>query len=232
MTKVVIVEDFPPVGRSLCRMLTELLPEAEVALFETMDRARQHMERAEIHLLFLDLNLNGRDGFSLLRDCVARSFHTIVVSANTDRALEAFEYGVLDFVPKPVTRPRLEKALQRMEDPTGTGRAAQTRLFCVHKGGDLQLIDADRVDYIRGAGKYAELVLCGGGEALHDKSLEKLSVLLAPAYIRIHKSYLVAVCRIKSLRVHGGGKYEALLKSGVRLPVGRSRYAALRDALV
>ena len=50
--------------------------------------------------MLLDLNLHARDGFEILKQIVSKSFHTIIISANIDRAIEAFEYGVLDFIPK------------------------------------------------------------------------------------------------------------------------------------
>lgn len=231
MTKVVVVEDFPPVARRLARMVEALLPKAKVTIFGCLSEARDSLDKAGLDLLLLDLNLHGRDGFSLLRDCVARAFHTIVVSANTERALEAFEYGVLYFVPKPVQRERLQKALERITGPPDPHRP-ETRFFSVRKTGEIHLIDATGVEYIKGAGKYTELVLEDGTTALHDKSLERLTALLRPPYMRIHKSYLIDIRHIKSLLIHGGGKYQAVLHSGGRLPVGRSRYPGLRDALV
>jgi len=231
VTAVVIVEDFPPVARSLARLAEELLPGARVAVFTAMAEAQAYMDGEGVDLLLLDLNLQGRDGFALLRDCAARAFHTIVVSANTDRALEAFEYGVLDFVPKPVARERLQKALNRMAGAAPSERPTP-RYFSVRRHGRIELVEIDAVAYIQGAGKYSELVMPDGRTVLHDKSLERLAALLGPAFVRIHKSYLVAFARIKKLEVLGGGRYRALLHSGARLPVGRSRYQDLAARLI
>ncbi len=231
MTAVVIVEDYPPVARGLARMVKSLLDGVQVAVFNDMASAREHLEEETVDLLLLDLNLEGRDGFDLLRESAAGAFHTIVVSGNTDRALEAFELGVLDFIGKPVTRERLQKALDRASGAAPPERPA-TRYFSVRKGGGLHLIAVEDVEYIKGAGKYSELVLRDGGIELHDKSLERLVQQLAPRFVRIHKSYLVALDRIARLTVARGGRYQAVLHSGVVLPVGRARFAALRDALL
>ncbi len=231
MTAVVIVEDFPPVARSLARQVADLVPHAKITIFSDMERARRCLEGEETDVLLLDLNLKGKDGFDLLRDCASRAFHTIVVSANTDRALEAFEYGVLDFVAKPVARERLQKALGRMAGVAAADRPTP-RFFSVRRLGQVELIETEAVDYIQGAGKYSELVLKDGRTVIHDKSLERLSVVLAPAYWRIHKSYLVDLTHVRKLEVLGGGKYRAVLHSGARLPVGRSRYPDLAARFV
>ncbi len=67
-----------------------------------------------IDVLFLDLNLNGKDGFDLLKTSVSGAFHVIIISAHTEQALKAFEYGVLDFVGKPFNKERLARALDRV----------------------------------------------------------------------------------------------------------------------
>ena len=230
--RIVIIEDYPPVARSLARQVNEILSETAITLhmFRKLDEAQAYLSRHPVDLVLLDLNLNGENGFKLLRQSVAGSFYTIVVSANTDRALEAFEYGVLDFIPKPVREERLRKAFSRL---LGNQERAHPALkyLAVKKGDRIDLIELDRIQYIKGAGKYAELFLCDGTTALHDKSLENLQILLPDAFFRIHKSYLVDLARIKSLAVHGGGRYEIHLHCGKQLPVGRSRYRPLKALL-
>ena len=71
------------------------------------------IENNSLDLVLLDLNLNGDNGFDLLTTAVSESFHTIVISAYKDQAITAFEYGILDFVPKPFNRDRLEQAFDR-----------------------------------------------------------------------------------------------------------------------
>src|SRR3546814_13063742 len=96
----------------------------------------------------LDLNLHGRDGFDLLKRAVAGSFDTIVVSANTDRALEAFEYGVVDFVPKPFTEARLSQAFERRLAKRDEGEAI--RYLVVRHAGKLERIRIDDIRVIHG----------------------------------------------------------------------------------
>ena len=91
--RIAIVEDEEVAARRLARLVGEILDERRHRLhhLSTLDSALAQMGARPFDLLFLDLNLYGRDGFQLLRKAVAQPFHTIVVSAHTDRAVEAFE---------------------------------------------------------------------------------------------------------------------------------------------
>jgi DNA-binding LytR/AlgR family response regulator len=101
----------------------------------------------------------------------------------------------------------------------------------VRKHGKVELVAIDQVLFVEGAGAYAELVLDDGRRELHDKTLEKLHALLPPVFERIHKSYVVRLSAVKALHAREGSLYEVELKSGLRLPVGRTRYKELREKL-
>jgi DNA-binding LytR/AlgR family response regulator len=75
-------------------------------------------------------------------------------------------------------------------------------------------------------------VLNNGQRNFYDKCLGRLEDALPRSFVRIHKSYLVRLATISRLRVLKGSRYFAELKNGLRLPVGRSRYAAIKSRLV
>jgi two-component system response regulator LytT len=230
--KVLIVEDEPLLARRLERFCTEILGERleSVRVANLFSEASARLNESPIDLLLLDLNLHGRDGMELLASSVAGSFHTIIVSANTEHALRAFEYGVIDFVPKPFSRERLAQALQRATERDGRSAGA-AKFLAIRKHGKVELIPIDRVLYVEGAGAYAEVVLDDGKRELHDKTLEKLHALLPPVFERIHKSYVVRWTAVKALHAQEGSHYEVELKDGQRLPVGRTRYKELREKI-
>ncbi|MEO6001690.1 MAG: LytTR family DNA-binding domain-containing protein [Opitutus sp.] len=229
--RLLIVEDETLVARRIeqfCRrILGDQLEWLHVS--ETFDAAQAVLAESPIDLLLLDLNLGGRNGMALLESNVASSFHTIIVSATTEHALLAFERGVIDFVAKPFTEQRMAEALRRVTEPRG--RAAQAaRFLAVRKHGRIELVPVDEVLFVRGADDCSELVLVDGRRHLHDKTLEKLEAVLPPVFERIHRSYLVRLSAVKALHAHEGSRYEAELKNGVLLPVGRTRYKEIRDA--
>jgi DNA-binding LytR/AlgR family response regulator len=230
--RVLIVEDEPLIARRLERFCREILGDRleTLRVATAFDEAGARLQDYPIDVLLLDLNLSGRDGMELLKATVAGSFHTVIVSANVDQALKAFEYGVIDFVPKPFNQDRVAQALARVTEREGRAAGA-AKFLAVRKFGKVQLVPVDKVLYAQGAGAYAELVLEDGTRELHDKTLEKLHALLPASFERIHKSYVVRMSSVKALHAHEGSHYEAELKNGLRLPIGRTRYKELREKL-
>ena len=230
--RLLLVEDEPPIARRLEKLVREVLGEriAKLHVVETLLSAETYLEGDCIDLLLLDLNLHGSSGFALLEKAVAGSFHTVVVSANTDQALRAFELGVLDFVPKPVTIERLRLALARVSGVRSRSEFA-ARTLAIQKQGRVVLVAVDDVHYVKGAGPYSDLVLASGKRELHGKSIEKLLAVLPPHFERVHKSYIVDMRRVKTFHVGEGSHYEAELNTGECLPVGRERWKEIKTRL-
>lgn len=228
---VLIIEDEARIARRLLRMTRDYFGDRlqSITHREDLTGGRAFLAEHPVELLLLDLNLNGANGFDVLKDLAAAPFDTIIVSAYRDRAIEAFEYGVLDFVPKPFNRERLDRAFARLTKEADG--AAGLRHLAVRKRDGLHLIPVAEVRYIRGAGDYAELVLSDGATELHSKTLDQLARLLPATYFRIHRSYLVDLHQIQDIRIEPGSKYTAVLGDGTELPVGRTRSKALRDRL-
>lgn len=226
---ILIVEDELRIAKRIERMVREILGDALTKLkrINTLHEALRFIDNNALDLVFLDLNLNGDNGFDLMTTAVSESFHTIVISAYRDQAIIAFEYGVIDFVPKPFNRDRLEQALNRVT----TKKKIETnriKFLAVKKRHRIELIPIDNLLYVKGAGAYTELFLTNGRKELHDKSLEKLEQLLSYSFERVHKSYLVKMSEIKEIIVESGSKYMAALRDGTLIPVGRTRYKDLK----
>lgn len=230
---ILIVEDEARIAKRIERMTRDILGKALGSLeqLNTLEAALKYIKNNPLDLLLLDLNLNGENGFDVLASAVSNSFHTIIISAYKDQAITAFEYGVMDFVPKPFNQDRLEQAFNRIlekEKPT----PHRAKYLAVKKRHKVELIPIEQLLYIKGAGAYAELHLVDGTKELHDKSLEKLEQLLSGSFERIHKSYLVKESEVKGIRVASGSKYMAELKNGDQIPVGRTKYKDLKGKWV
>ena len=229
--RIAVAEDEAVVARRVARLTAEILgPRAAITIVPNLTSARQLLESADIDLLLLDLNLEGEAGFDLLRDTACEAFDTIVISAHTDRAIDAFDYGVRDFVPKPFSRERLERALLRVLTPVS--RAEQPiRFLGIRKKGEVQFVPVEQVLYARGAGSSSELVLIDGRVLPHEKLLDRLEAVLPRHFERVHKSYLVDSRQIERLIAQEGSRYSLVLTNGLTLPVGRTRVQALRERL-
>ncbi|MBO3697249.1 LytTR family DNA-binding domain-containing protein [Roseivirga sp. E12] len=227
--KVLIVEDESRIAKRIERMTQDIFGNdlQSLTLANTLQQALKFLENNPLDLVLLDLNLNGENGFDLLKTAVSGSFDTIVISAYKDQAITAFEYGVLDFVPKPFNQARLEQAFKRSTYKEST-ESIKTKFLAIRKRQRIQLLPIEDLLYIKGAGVYAELFLTDGSKELHDKSLEKLEHLLSHSFERIHKSYLVRMSAIKEIRVESGSKYIAKLDNGEQLPIGRTKYKDLK----
>lgn len=230
--KILIIEDEARIAKRIERMTRDFFDkEVQILLCDSVENGLNTIETQTIDLLLLDLNLNGEDGFDVLQTVVARSFQTIIISAYIDKAITAFNYGVLDFVPKPFDEKRLSQAFTRFTSPTKQA-SSDMQFLAIKKTKTVKLIAITDIRYIKGAGIYTELHLSNGRKELHDKSLESLEKLLPPSFQRIHKSYILCWNEADKLMVEAGGRYNMLLKNGELLPVGRSKYKEIRHRMI
>lgn len=231
--RILIVEDEDIVGRRLQRLLQRQLDAVDVQIqrVDTVAAAFQWIATHPLDLLFLDLNLNGRSGFEVLNQAVASAFQTIIVSAHDDQAIKAFEYGVTDFIAKPYDQARLALALSRVQQRDAESRETM-RILAVRLHGEIRTVPVAEVLFVQGAGDYAELHCADGQSHLHDKSLNALEHLLPSRFMRVHRSYLVNLSAISSLRSEPGSRYSLKLRNGEEIPVSRARVAALREQLI
>jgi len=225
---LVMVEDETLVGDRIERLSRELLGNdlSKLRRFDNLTEAMNFIETNPIDLLLLDLQLHGECGFEVLRQSVAESFHTIIVSAHTDQAITAFEFGVLDFVPKPFSKRRLGQALDRYRDHSAWSQS-RTKVLAVKSAGNLQMIAMDRIAYIKGADYCSEIHLVKGSPKVHAKTLRKLMAVLPKPFVRIHKSFIANLNFAQEIRNYPGSKYELIMKDGTVLPVGRTKYRDL-----
>ena len=230
--KIVVIEDEIMVARRIQMFCKNILGDRITLLkhFMVIEDAEDFINANNIDLLLLDLNLNSRDGFDVLKNKLAASFNTVIISANTDRAIEAFEYGVLDFVGKPFKQERLAQAINKLT-LGNTAHSQQLKFLSIKKFGCIEMNDINQVAYIQATGNYSELHLVNGDTELHDKNLERLLTILPVKFERVHKSYAVPLNQIKKLLKHGGSSYSLELSTGEIIPLGRTRYATIKNKL-
>jgi len=229
--RILIVEDEAVAARGIERMVRDIVGNRieSLKIQSSLTASELFLEDSPIDLLLLDLNLNGEDGFELLTHAVADSFQTIVISANTDRAVEAFQYGVLDFVPKPVSPDRLRLAIDRYENATGRS-AEPIKTISVRNDDTVQLVPIDEILYLTGSGNRVILHQKNGKELHHRKTLEAILKLLPPHFDRIHKSCIADLREFDHFKIRSGGKYSVVLKNGESLPLSRTRYRELKES--
>jgi DNA-binding LytR/AlgR family response regulator len=231
--RMLIVEDEPPVARYIERCCRSILKGRieSLATIHSLREALTHVSRNPVDLCLLDLNLKGASGYNLLRSAVSGSFHTIIISAHTDQALEAFKYGVLDFVPKPFAEEELRAALERYFQLTEDTRQAATRYLTTRKGNENVVFQVDEVLYFQAADVYVEARFFDGRTELISKSMNRLEQILPADFFRIHRSYLARLSQIQSYSGVIDGSCQVTLKTGHTLPLSRRRRADLQHRL-
>ena len=227
MIRILIVEDEAPAHRRLCRLIhnTPGYEQATIEVAESLRDATRHLDGAAWDVVLLDLDLSGRNGFDLVgRGSSSSPTQIIVVSAYPQRAIEAFEHAVVDFVRKPVSASRLAQALGRLRREPLRDDAAS---LVVRRRGSVEVVRLEHVLCASGADDYVELHLRDGRRALHDATLDDLEEQLTAGFVRTHRSHLINVRHV--VRMHDGdaeGRTVELV-GGLTVPVSRRRFAAV-----
>ena len=115
----------------------------------------------------------------------------------------------------------------REATPATVGSSPRVERLEVRSGGRVELIELARVVAFRGADDYAEVLLEDGSRRLHECTLSRLERSLPPGFLRVHRSWIVSLARVREWSSQPGGR--AMLDAGVVVvPVGRTyRRAAL-----
>jgi two-component system LytT family response regulator len=241
--RTLIVDD-EPLARSRLRQLLQGEPEIEI-IGECADghEAVAAFEKDRPELVFLDVQMPELDGFGVLEAVAAPLLPVIVFVTAHDRfALRAFEVHAVDYLLKPFDRERFQKALGRAVDQV-KGRDSnalrerqlalladwQSSQLAVKAGGSVTWVKLDAIDWIGSADNYAELHV-GGKSHLLRETLSALENRLSPErFMRISRSAIVNIQRIKALRRLFYGGYEVILADGTRLTLSRRQRAKLKQ---
>jgi two-component system LytT family response regulator len=194
--------------------------------------------RVRPDLLFLDVQMPNISGIEVVEHLAERHLPVIVFVTAYDRyALHAFDVNAVDYLLKPYTDARFEDALSRARtrlqriDPderldTITSllapRGRELTRLPVRKGDRFFLLPIERIDWISAAGNYVELH-AGDASYLHRVTLSRLETQLNPRrFGRIHRSTIVNLDRVASIRPNARGDFVVALTSGAELKMARS----------
>ncbi len=244
--RILIVDDEAPARRRLRALLQGESDCEVVAEAATGGAALEMIDRHSPDLLFLDIQMPGMDGLAVVRELDSREPPLIVfVTAYDQFAVEAFELCALDYLLKPFDRERFQKALERARGRLGSGGepAADpglrrllellqggTARFLVKARGRMLLIKAEECDWLEAAGNYVELHVGGKAHLVRD-TLQSLEQRLDPTqFVRIHRSRIVNLDRIREILPDAHGDFEVVLRDGTQLRMSR-RYRSNLDAL-
>ncbi len=236
--RALIAEDEPALRAEVSQALATLWPELVVCaeVGDGLEAARV-LEEQRPEILFLDVAMPGMDGLEVARRASGRS-HVVFIKAFDDYAVPAFEEGAVDFLLKPLSSDRLRRTVARLKARVGETPALlepllaelrQTlekrralRWISVLEGRELRFVTTDEILFFRSDHKYTAAVT-RGAEHLVSRPLKALAEELDPeTFWRVHRSYVVNVRAILSVRKVAGGGLEIILRDHAeRIPVSQ-----------
>ncbi len=243
---VVIIDD-ESLGRQIVRKYLDSHSEIEIAAecsngFEGVKKINE----LNPDIVFLDIQMPKLTGFEML-ELLDNPPVIIFTTAYDQYAIKAFEVNAADYLLKPFSSERFEEALEKAElllknkslgNEVIKGLITHTRetieyleRVVIKDGARIYVIPVDTISYIEAKDDYV-MIHSSEGSHLKQKTMKYFEEHLPPDdFLRIHRSYIASVPRIKKIELVEKESYRLILDDGTRLPVSRSGYDKLRNIL-
>lgn len=235
-----LVDDEPLAREGLALLLAR---DPETAAILEARNGREAVEAIRTHrpdLVFLDVQMPEMDGFAVVQEVGAGQMPAVVfVTAHDKYAIQAFEINAIDYLLKPVTEERFSKALARAKNhlkskpsdeasrqilsllETIASPSRALKRLAVRTAGKTVFVDVEDIDWMEAAENYVQLH-AGRVEHLLHVTMNTIEKSLDPElFLRIHRSVIVNIKRIKELQPVTHGEYVVTLTTGVRLQSSR-----------
>ena len=236
--RVLAVDDELPALEDLVRMLEA---SAAVDRVESAASAEEALvalgDGAAIDAVFLDVRMPGLGGLELAR--VLRRFEhppaIVFVSAFDDAAVGAFEVAAVDYLVKPVSRRRLDEAIERAERRATTEAPAtgedETLAVDALRGGGTRLLPRSSVLYLQAHGDYVRVASSEGRYLLRARLSDLEERWAAHGFVRVHRGFVVNLRRAVEVRPRLNGTAVLVMTDGAEVPIARRQVGELRRKL-
>ena len=244
MMRIVLVDDEAP-ARDLLRELLQAHSQVEIVA-ECANGFEAVKAVGELHpdLLLLDVRMPKLDGFEVLELLGDEAPAVIFTTAFDQHAVRAFEVQAVDYLLKPFDARRLgealERAEQRLQEPgfEAAELAAAVRpdgetsdRVLIREGTTVHVLQSEEIDYVEAAGDQLRFFSRGQVYTKGQTLAAAEARLSASRFVRIHRSYLLNLDRLREIELYAKDSRVAILTSGTRLPVSRAGYSRLRELL-
>jgi two-component system LytT family response regulator len=232
--RALVVDDEFPAREELASMLLETGAVEVVATCEDGDEALAFLRTNKVDVVFLDIQMPTRDGLSTARDIMLMPAgpKVIFTTGFSEYAVKAFDLEATDYLVKPYSQERLERAVGKMLDlrASGVARTAPAAgpesagKLPVWVNGRLILLNIDDIFFAKADGKRSTLICARRGNFSTSTTLRELEERLAGAgFVRTHKSYIVNTRKIEEIIPWFNNTYQLVLQEcPVRdIPVAR-----------
>lgn len=207
--KCVIIDD-EPLAIKILKGYVEKVPLLKLeATFTNPFKAWEHLAKNQVDLIFLDINMPGLTGLQLVQTLSGINTKIIFTTAYSEYALEGFNLDIVDYLLKPIGFDRFLKAVNKAQR-TAAGPIASTPDKSAQVIEDYLLVKSEHrlikvfykdIWYIEGYKDYVKIYTDEDRPLLTLKSMKSMEELLSEqGFVRIHKSYLVSISKIKEIR--------------------------------
>jgi len=206
--------------------------------FEGLKAIQQYQPQ----LIFLDIQMPKINGFEML-ELVENLPKVIFTTAFEEYALKAFESNAVDYLLKPFSKERFEKALnkalQQVQEQKSTESVLETASLSPQQisrvvlkdGGKIRIIPVMQIQYLEAADDYVK-IFTAEGYFLKKKTMSHFNDTLPPQqFVRIHRSFIVNVQLITRIEAYEKETWLATLSTGQKLPVSKTGYMKLKEVL-
>jgi len=223
MLKYIIIDD-EPLAHEIIEEFCSMLPHVQLEknCYNAME-AMQFLNENTVDFMFLDINMPKLKGLDFLKT-LTHPPKTIITTAYKEHALEGFELNVVDYILKPFSFDRLVKAVNKVSETQTTktiikevssSTDSSTRFF-VKGDKKHHQIDLNDLLYIEAYGNYTKLFLKDEMIVSHEKISHYEDLLSASNFLRVHKSFIVAIDKIKFIE---GNR---ILINEHKIPIGQT----------
>jgi two-component system LytT family response regulator len=245
MIRVLIIDD-EPLARMVVKEYLQAFDQFEVIQecndgFEGLKAIQQHQP----DLIFLDVQMPKINGFEML-ELVEQAPAVIFTTAFDEYAIKAFETHAVDYLLKPFSKDRFNKAIEKylgnVPTPikakqteelleTAALSPAQHERIVVKTGTKVKIIPVQDVEYLAADDDYVS-VYTAEGSFLKNKTMNFFEQTLDPRqFVRVHRSYMIAISQITRIDPYEKDAHLAILKSGAKIPVSKTGYGKLKQVL-
>lgn len=240
--KAIIIDD-EPLARGIVKEYLQSYTDVEVVQecndgFEGLKAIQQHQPQ----LIFLDIQMPKISGFEML-ELVEKPPHVIFTTAFEEFAIKAFETHAADYLLKPFSKERFDKAMQKLLQrkpwpqhnaavlETAAKSPVQSNRIVVKDGGKIKIVPVANIQYLEAADNYVKIYTTDS-YFLKKKTMQYFEQSLHPQqFIRIHRSYIINAQLITRIDPFEKDSHIVLLTTGAKLPVSKSGYLKLKEVL-
>lgn len=241
--KVVIIDD-EPLARMIVKEYLQNYSDMVVVQecndgFEGVKAIQQHQP----DLVFLDIQMPKINGFEML-ELVDPAPPIIFATAFEEFAIKAFETHAVDYLLKPFSKDRFDKAMQKflqqqknrpeqtqaLLEAVSASSPVQTSRIVLKDGGKIKIIPVPSIQYLEAADDYVK-IYTQEGSFLKKKTMQHFEDVLQQNFVRVHRSYIINTQLITRIDPYEKDGHLVLLSTGARLPVSKAGYAKLKEVL-